>query len=142
MNKSKKIIIILSAIITVTILLGIVALANNKSDDQLILGCWKLEKEERVYNGLDDYPINGMDERIQEFIFYSDGRCTVGGQHGQDEAAWSIVDGNLRIDGTLLFSYDNFISEYELNDDELIIKQSTGTDKYYRIEQSDMKWIK
>lgn len=152
MSKNKKIIIAFSAILSIMIvLLGIVAIINstinnskiffNQSDDELILGCWRLEKEERDFNGLDDYLMNGLDERIQEIIFYSDGLCTVGGQNGQDDAAWSLVDEKIRINGNILFHYDNFISDYELDNDELIIYQNSRTDTYYRIEQSDLKWI-
>lgn len=95
-----------------------------KSDDELILGSWKMDTSK--YGEGWDADLNG---RIVKVTFYSDGSCIVGGWSSSEDGTWSFVDDNLKIQGMwggMFWNYNGFISPYSLSEDKLIIYEDDG----------------
>lgn len=104
-----------------------------KSDEDRILGDWVLDTS-NYGEGLDKLAnLNGV---IVEITFLSDGTCTVDGVSRPENGVWSIVDGQLKIQGTtggMFWNYNGFISEYDLSEDTLTVYNDNGDNYvYYR----------
>ncbi|MGN1421691.1 MAG: zinc ribbon domain-containing protein [Eubacterium sp.] len=103
------------------------------NDEKEIVGTWKLDTSS-FGEGLDKLAnLNGVITGIE---FYSDGTCTVDGVSGPENGDWSIVDGQLKVQGTtggMFWNYHGFISEYDLNGDTLTVYGDNGDNYvYYR----------
>ena len=66
----------------------------------------------------------------------SDGTCTVDGTSSPESGVWSIVDGQLKVQGTMggmFWNYNGFLADYDLNGDTLTLYGDDGDDYvYYR----------
>lgn len=108
---------------------------NNRDfipDEEKILGTWKMDIS--AYG-------DGMDSLIYQqgkvvlISFYSDGTCTVGSGVNSESGEWDIIDGKLRVQGTtggMFYNYNGFISDYNLEDDMLIVYNNGDSYVYYR----------
>lgn len=93
-----------------------------KSDEELILGSWKMDTS-KYGKGLE--LTSNLDGVITKITFYSDGTCVVEGIASDSEnGTWSIVDGNLKVQGYaggMFWHYKSFISSYSIEENELIL---------------------
>lgn len=101
-----------------------------KSDEDRILGDWVLDTS-YYGEGLDKLAnLNGV---IVEITFLSDGTCTVDGTSSPESGVWSIVDGQLKVQGTMggmFWNYNGFLADYDLNGDTLTLYGDDGENDY------------
>lgn len=106
-----------------------------KSDEDLILGDWVLDTS-AYGEGLDKIANLNKDGVIVEITFFSDGTCVVDGLNRAENGVWSIVDGQLKVQGTtggMFWNYKGFVSKYNLSEDILTVYNDNGDDYvYYR----------
>lgn len=145
-NKKRIYIAVSLVVFIVLLLIGLTAMLSNNSnfknselyshitsifsnDEKEIIGTWKLDTSS-FGEGLEGLAhLNGVITRIE---FYSDGNCTVDGVSRPESGVWSIVDGQLKVQGTtggMFWNYQGFISKYDLNRDTLIVYDENG-DRY------------
>lgn len=139
-----------SIVFIIMLLIGLTAILSNNSnfknselysyitsifsnDEKEIVGTWKLDTSS-FGEGLEGLAnLNGVITGIE---FYSDGTCTVDGLSSPESGVWSIVDGQLRVQGTtggVFWNYHGFISEYDLKGDALTVYGNNGDNYvYYR----------
>lgn len=134
----------------ILLLIGLTAMLSNNSnfknselyshitsifsnDEKDIIGTWKLDTSS-FGEGLEG--LANLDGVITRIEFYSDGTCTVDGVSSPESGVWSIVDGQLKVQGTtggMFWNYHGFISEYDLSGDMLTVYNDNGDDYvYYR----------
>ena len=101
-----------------------------KSDKDRILGDWVLNTSD-YGEGLDKLVnLNGV---IVEITFLSDGTCTVDGTKAPESGVWSIVDGQLMVQGTtggMFWNYNGFLADYDLDGDTLTLYGDDGDNDY------------
>ena len=81
-------------------------LAGTSYDKKAFLGRWALSEGKT---------------NVKSIVFYSDGTCLVA---DKESGTWNIVDDQLKILGAYggqFFKYDNFISDYSISNDQLIL---------------------